>query len=346
MMIILFGNILETTSCKTEELGESMLWGCELDWVQWPDTHRHVETCCEDMNCIRSDGRILTDMWKHAVKIWTVLGPTVGYSPTCENMLRGCELDWVQRQDTHRHVETCCEDVNWIGSNGRILIDMWKHAVRMWTGLGPMAGYSPTCGKLRTVLAVRVCLPGRGSAEVSTSNPVCCRYNSNMASGTTTLPGRGLRLNPNSDNRLASTVARTSGFSLRLLLVVDLGLKEEHAGWRRVASSTGRTISNPRIVAHTPAANTKVWGEHYADFTTLVIFRSCSEAVSNLIPQLLCLSKISIKDNFIFLLLSWNSSDNIVTGYGLDDRSSISNKDRYFSLSHQIQTDSVAQPTP
>jgi hypothetical protein len=34
-----------------------------------------------------------------------------------------------------------------------------------------------------------------------------------------------------------------------------LGLREEQVGWRRVASSTGRTISNPRIVGHTPAAN-------------------------------------------------------------------------------------------
>jgi len=76
-----------------------------------------------------------------------------------------------------------------------------------------------------------------------------------MASGTTTLAGRGLRLNPNSESRLASTVASTSEFSLRLLLLADLGLREEHAGWRRVASSTGRTISNPRIVGHTPAAN-------------------------------------------------------------------------------------------
>ena len=76
-----------------------------------------------------------------------------------------------------------------------------------------------------------------------------------MASGTTTLAGRGLRLNPNSESRLASTVASTSEFSLRLLLLADLGLREEHAGWRRVASSTGRTISNPRIVGHTPAAD-------------------------------------------------------------------------------------------
>jgi hypothetical protein len=143
------------------------------------------------------------------------------------------------------------------------------------------------CGKLRTVLAVWVCLPGRGSAEVSTSFPVCCRYNSNMTSGTTTLPGRGLRLNPNSDSRLASTLARTSGFSLRLLLVVDLGLKEEHAGWRRVASSTGRTISNPRIVAHTPAANTNdSLSAHlskkrdlYANFTVLVVIRTSLPSV-------------------------------------------------------------------
>jgi len=76
-----------------------------------------------------------------------------------------------------------------------------------------------------------------------------------MASGTTTLAGRGLRLNPNSESRLASTVASTSEFSLRLLLLADLGLREENAGWRRVASSTGRTISNPRIVGHTPAAH-------------------------------------------------------------------------------------------
>jgi hypothetical protein len=34
-----------------------------------------------------------------------------------------------------------------------------------------------------------------------------------------------------------------------------LELKEEHAGWWRVASSTGRTISNPRIVAHTPVTD-------------------------------------------------------------------------------------------
>lgn len=90
---------------------------------------------------------------------------------------------------------------------------------------------------------------------MSTSCPVCFRYSSNMASGTTTLAGRGLRLNPNSESKLASTVASTSEFSLRLLLLADLGLREEHAGWRRVASSTGRTISNPRIVGHTPAAN-------------------------------------------------------------------------------------------
>lgn len=114
---------------------------------------------------------------------------------------------------------------------------------------------SPTWWKLRTVLAVWVCLPGSGSADVSTSCPVCFRYSSNMASGTTTLAGRGLRLNPNSESRLASTVASTSEFSLRLLLLADVGLREEHAGWRRVASSTGRTISNPRIVGHTPAAN-------------------------------------------------------------------------------------------
>jgi hypothetical protein len=113
----------------------------------------------------------------------------------------------------------------------------------------------PTWGKLRTVFAVCVCLPGKGSAEVSSSNPVCFRYSSNMASGTTTLEGRGLRLNPNIDSRLASTLARTSEFSLRLLLVADLELKEEHAGWWRVASSTGRTISNPRIVAHTPVTD-------------------------------------------------------------------------------------------
>lgn len=100
-----------------------------------------------------------------------------------------------------------------------------------------------------------MCLPGRGSDDVSTSCPVCFRYSSNMASGTTTLAGRGLRLNPNSESRLASTVANTSEFSLRLLLLADLGLRDEHAGWRRVASSTGRTISNPRIVGHTPAAN-------------------------------------------------------------------------------------------
>jgi hypothetical protein len=62
-------------------------------------------------------------------------------------------------------------------------------------------------------------------------------------------------LNPNNESRLASTVASTSEFSLRLLLLADLGLRDEHAGWRRVASSTGRTISNPRIVGHTPAAN-------------------------------------------------------------------------------------------
>lgn len=115
--------------------------------------------------------------------------------------------------------------------------------------------HSPTWWKLRTVLAVWVCLPGSGSADVSTSCPVCFRYSSNMASGTTTLAGRGLRLNPKSESRLASTVASTSEFSLRLLLLADLGLREEHAGWRRVASSTGRTISNPRIVGHTPAAN-------------------------------------------------------------------------------------------
>jgi hypothetical protein len=205
--------------------------------------------------------------------MWTRLDPALGHydvldTPTSGNVLWGYEPDWVQQPDimmcwTHRLMETCFEDMSRIGSNSRTLwcaghTDMWKRDVRIWTGLGQTAGYSPTCGKLRTVLAVRVCLPGRGSAEVSTSNPVCCRYNSNMTSGITTLPGRGRRLNPNSDSRLASMVAMTSGFSLRLLLVVDLELKEEHAGWRRVASSTGRTISNPRIVAHTPAANTTV----------------------------------------------------------------------------------------